>query len=116
LYDSGTRQHQGFDTPTPSATINVYGGYACRWSTILDGFAPVNHTLSDLPSTQDRRKIIAEKLFELAKIEAGVIIFSEVMAREAVRWGVVSVGLLLFAMLYVLGYLLLSSLTLNIKP
>ena len=76
----------------------------------------MNHTPSDLPSTQDRRKIIAEKLFELANIEAGVIISSEVMTHASVRWGVLSVGLPLFAMLYVLGYLLLSSLTLKIKP
>jgi hypothetical protein len=74
----------------------------------------MNHHPASLPPLRERGKV-AEKLFELANIEAGVFILSEVMARETVRWGIVSVGLLLFAVLYLLGYLLLSSLILKIK-
>jgi hypothetical protein len=55
-----------------------------------------------------RTRIIAQKLFELANTEAGVIVFSEVMGRDVVRWELITVGLTLFAVLYSLGYLLLS--------
>jgi hypothetical protein len=56
----------------------------------------------------ERRKIVAEKLFELANIEAGVIVFSELIVRGAVRWEVVTVGFFLFTSLYTLGYILLA--------
>jgi hypothetical protein len=59
-------------------------------------------------SPDDRTKIIAQKLFELANIEAGVIVLSEVMGRDVVRWELIIIGLALFAVLYSLGYLLLS--------
>jgi hypothetical protein len=38
-----------------------------------------------MPHSDARTKIIAQKLFELANIEAGVIVFSEVMGRDVVR-------------------------------
>ena len=61
-----------------------------------------------MPSPDARTRIIAQKLFELANIEAGVIVFSELLVREGVRWGLVAIGLGLFTVLYTLGYLLLS--------
>jgi hypothetical protein len=61
-----------------------------------------------MSSPNARTKIIADKLFELANIEAGVIVFSEVMGRDVVRWELIIIGLTLFAVLYSLGYLLLS--------
>jgi hypothetical protein len=61
-----------------------------------------------MPSPDARTRIIAQKLFELANIEAGVIVFSEVMGRDVVRWGLITVGLTLFAVLYTLSYILLS--------
>jgi hypothetical protein len=61
-----------------------------------------------MPHSDARTKIIAQKLFELANIEAGVIVFSEVMGRDVVRWELIIIGLTLFAVLYSLGYLLLS--------
>jgi hypothetical protein len=61
-----------------------------------------------MSSPDARTKIIAQKLFELANIEAGVIVFSEVLGRDVVRWGLITVGLTLFAVLYTLGYLLLA--------
>jgi hypothetical protein len=61
-----------------------------------------------MPHPNARTRIIAQKLFELANIEAGVIVFSEVMGRDVVRWGLITVGLTLFAVLYTLGYVLLS--------
>jgi hypothetical protein len=59
-----------------------------------------------MSSPNARTKIIADKLFELANIEAGVIVFSEVMGRDVVRWELIIIGLTLFAVLYSLGYLL----------
>jgi predicted permease len=61
-----------------------------------------------MASPDARTRIIAQKLFELANIEAGVIVFSELLGREGVRWGLVVTGLGLFAVLYALGYILLS--------
>jgi hypothetical protein len=61
-----------------------------------------------MPHPNARTRIIAQKLFELANIEAGVIVFSEVMGRDVVRWELITIGLTLFAVLYILGYLLLS--------
>jgi hypothetical protein len=61
-----------------------------------------------MASPDARTRIIAQKLFELANIEAGVIVFSEVMGWDVVRWELITVGLTLFAVLYSLGYLLLS--------
>jgi predicted permease len=61
-----------------------------------------------MPRSDTRTRIIAQKLFELANIEAGVIVFSEVMGRDVVRWELIMVSLTLFAVLYILGYLLLS--------
>jgi hypothetical protein len=60
------------------------------------------------PNPDTRTHIIADKLFELANIEAGVIVFSQLVVREGVRWGLIIIGLMLFAVLYSLGYLLLS--------
>lgn len=57
----------------------------------------------------ERRKIVAEKLFELANIEAGVIVFGELVSRGAVRWEIVAVGALFCSMLYFLGYRLLDT-------
>jgi hypothetical protein len=45
-----------------------------------------------MPSPDARTKIIAQKLFELANIEAGVIVFSELLVREGVRCGLVAIG------------------------
>ena len=61
-----------------------------------------------MPHPNARTRIIAQKLFELANIEAGVMVLSEVMGRDVVRWELIIIGLALFAVLYSLGYLLLS--------
>ena len=63
-----------------------------------------------------RTKIIAQKLFALANIEAGVIVLSEVMGRDVVRWELIIIGLTLFAVLYILGYLLLSPRSKRLPP
>jgi hypothetical protein len=70
-----------------------------------------------MASTPDTRtQIIADKLFELANIEAGVIVFSELLVREGVRWGLVVTGLGLFTVLYTLGYILLSPRSKPVPP
>lgn len=56
----------------------------------------------------ERKKIIAEKLFELANIEAGVIVFGELIGREGVRSELIFLGSVIFVLLYAVGYLLLS--------
>ena len=61
-----------------------------------------------MASPDARTRIIAQKLFELANIEAGVIVFSELLVREGVRWGLVAIGFGLFTVLYTVGYFLLS--------
>jgi hypothetical protein len=69
-----------------------------------------------MSSPDARTSIIAQKLFELANIEAGVIVFSEVMGRDVVRWALIIIGLMLFAVLYNLGYLLLSPRSKPVPP
>jgi hypothetical protein len=69
-----------------------------------------------MPHSDASTKIIAQKLFELANIEAGVIVFSEVMGRDVVRWELIIIGLTLFAVLYSLGYLLLSPRSKRLPP
>ena len=56
----------------------------------------------------ERRKIIAQKLFDLANIEAGVIVFSELAGRNGVRIGLVTLGFFIFFLLYSSGYVLLT--------
>ena len=56
----------------------------------------------------ERRKIIAEKLFELANIEAGVIVFSELAGRGGVRSEVIVFGSVFFVLFYAVAYLLLT--------
>lgn len=53
-------------------------------------------------------KIIAEKLFELANIAAGVIVFSELAGRGEVRRDLILFGLVIFGLLYSSGYFLLN--------
>jgi hypothetical protein len=69
-----------------------------------------------MPHPNARTRIIAQKLFELANIEAGVIVFSEVMGRDVVRWELIIIGLTLFAVLCTLGYLLLSPRSKRLPP
>ena len=59
-------------------------------------------------SSDERKKIIAERFFDLANIEAGVIVFSELAGRGEVRIGLVLLGFILFVVLYAVGYLLLT--------
>ena len=61
-----------------------------------------------LPSPDARTNTMAQKLFELANLAAGVIVLSQLVAQEGVGWGIGLIGLILFATLYILGYLLLS--------
>jgi predicted permease len=69
-----------------------------------------------MPHPNARTNITAQKLFELANIEAGVIVFSEVMGRDVVRWELIIIGLTLFAVFYSLGYLLLSPRSKRVPP
>lgn len=56
----------------------------------------------------ERRKIIAQKLFDLANIEAGVIVFGELAGRGEVRNGLIASGAIFFALLYSFGLYLLN--------
>ena len=56
----------------------------------------------------ERRKVIAQKLFDLANIEAGVVVFGELVGRGDVRSGVILVGSIVLALFYAVGYVLLS--------
>ena len=61
-----------------------------------------------MPHPHACTRIIAQKLFELANIEAGVIVLSEVRGRDVVRWELLTLGLTLVAVFYILGDLWLS--------
>ncbi|MDQ3828987.1 MAG: hypothetical protein M3361_06700 [Candidatus Tectomicrobia bacterium] len=80
------------------------------WSLCYAGLTP------PMSSPDARTNIIAQKLFELANIEAGVIVFSELLVREGVRWGLVAIGFGLFTVLYTLGYTLLSPRSKPVPP
>lgn len=56
----------------------------------------------------ERRKIIAQKLFDLANIEAGVVVFGELVGRGGVRSSMILFGSLVFVSFYAVGYVLLS--------
>jgi hypothetical protein len=43
-------------------------------------------------------------------------VFSELLVREGVRWGLVAIGLGLFTVLYTLGYILLSPRSKAVPP
>ena len=60
-----------------------------------------------IPLTE-RRRIVAEKLFELANIGAGVIVFGELVGRGEIRSVLVVFGILFFSLLYAVGFVLLS--------
>ena len=53
------------------------------------------------------KKIIATKLFDLANLAAAALVFGEVAARETVRWPVLAVGGLAFALLYIAAGIIL---------
>lgn len=56
----------------------------------------------------ERRKIIAQKLFDLANIEAGVVVFGELAGRGELRSSVVLLGSIVLVLFYAVGYVLLS--------
>ncbi|GEM_PF-3839481 len=56
----------------------------------------------------ERRRIIAQKLFDLANLEAGVVVFGELAGRNGVRSELVMLGLTIFALLYGIGYFLIT--------
>ena len=61
-----------------------------------------------MEADREKRKIFAEKLLELANIEAGVIVFSELIVQGSARWEMIVAGFFLFTALYTLSYILLS--------
>jgi hypothetical protein len=61
-----------------------------------------------MPHPAARTNTIAQNLLGLANIEVGAIVFSEIMRQDVVRWELITIALTLFAVLYILGYFLLS--------
>jgi len=53
---------------------------------------------------EERRKIIAQKLFDLVNIEAGIVVFGELVGRGGVRNSVLLFGSAVFILLDLLLY------------
>ena len=58
-------------------------------------------------SIGEDKKIIATKLFDLANLAAAALVFGEVAARELVRWPILAVGGVAFALLYIVAGIML---------
>jgi hypothetical protein len=53
------------------------------------------------------QRIVGQKLLDLANIEAGVLLFGQFTSTQGIQWRLVSVGFVVFLVLYVIGYILL---------
>jgi hypothetical protein len=53
------------------------------------------------------QRIMGQKLLDLANIEAGVLLFGQFTSTQGVQWRMIGFGIVVFLVLYVVGYILL---------